>query len=291
MFQLKSVKTPKEFRQFTGGEKLSDMNEIRETTQVHYLAMGDTENAMVEAKKSEPFPSKNKTSSFFTLLQNSEFASLVDKSTGVFEDPSTGLCCMLQAIQTGEFDEPTRYALCIPGFSNGDMMAVQLATCVQQFLGIGGIPPMYKQALKLAQHLNQELGKKGQQLELTGHSMGGGIANYVGVKLGLPSVCFNAAALGRACLKDIGQVSMETLIKQKHVRLEDDFATHPSALRKLVSFFTLGRKTYVPRNVGAIYEIKSTDEFYPSHYDWFRRHLRDAMGDWYKQKNLSKLFG
>ena len=267
------------------------MNEIRETTQVHYLAMGDTENGMVAAKKNESSPSKNKTSPFFTLLQNSEFASLVDQSTGVFADPSTGLCCMLQAIEAEESGEVTKYALCIPGFSNGDMMGVQVATCVQQFLGVGGVPPMYKQAHKLAEYLNKELGRKGQTLELTGHSMGGGIANYVGVKLDLPSVCFNAAALGRACLQDIGQVSMKTLIKQKHIRLEDDFATHPSALRKLVTFFTLGGKTYVPRNVGAIYEIKTDNEFYPSQYDWFRRHLRDALGDWYQQKKLSKLFG
>lgn len=96
-------------------------------------------------------------------------------------------------------------------------------------------------------------------------------------------MCFNAAALGRACLKDIDEFEMATLIDQKHIRLEDDFATLPSALRKLVAFFTLGSKTYVPRNVGAIDEINSDDQYYPSHHDWYRRHLRESLGDWYAQ--------
>jgi len=189
---------------------------------------------------------------------------------------------MLQPLTIGKYGEVEKYALCFPGFGAKDMAGAQLSTCIQQFLGVGGVPPMYEKACKLAKLLNQKLGEADQQLELTGHSMGGGIANYVGIKLELPSVCFNAAALGRACLKDIGEVKMSTLINQKHIRLEDDFATHPSALRKLITFFTLGSKIHVPRNVGAIYEIKSNDQFYPRNHGIMDRHLLDAMGNWYR---------
>jgi putative lipase involved disintegration of autophagic bodies len=76
---------------------------------------------------------------------------------------------------------------------------------------------MHSQALELAKTIQDKLAAKGQTLELTGHSMGGGVANYVGLKLNLPAVCYNSAALGRACLKDIGEANLENLKKQTHI--------------------------------------------------------------------------
>lgn len=220
------------------------------------------------------------------LLKGSKFEGMLDNKSGGFMDPRTGLCCQLEIV----YDNPKTYALCIPGIAEGEMFGTQLSASVQQFLGVGGVPEIYSQALELAKLLNEKLThNKGQPLELTGHSMGGGIANYVGLKLDLPSVCFNAAALGRACLEDIGDVSMEVLNKQTHIRVENDFATHPPVTRKLLAFFSLGREKWVPRNVGVICEIKKNDEFYPHGQSMMGRHLLDSLRNWCYQLPLSKL--
>ena len=142
---------------------------------------------------------------------------------------------------------------------------------------------MHSQALELAKTIQDKLAAKGQTLELTGHSMGGGIANYVGLKLNLPAVCYNAAALGRACLKDIGEANLENLKKQTHIRLEGDFATHPSVTRKLMAFFTLGKNNYVPRNIGVINEIKTSDHYFPRDRYGLDRHALDSIHNWYAQ--------
>jgi hypothetical protein len=157
------------------------------------------------------------------------------------------------------------------------------ASSVKQFLGVGGVPTMHSQALELAKTIQDKLAAKGQTLELTGHSMGGGIANYVGLKLNLPAVCYNAAALGRACLKDIGEANLENLKKQTHIRLEGDFATHPSVTRKLMAFFTLGKNNYVPRNIGVINEIKTSDHYFPRDRYGLDRHALDSIHNWYAQ--------
>ena len=231
------------------------------------------------------FSNTRKETKMEALLKGSEFAGMIDKKTGGILDPSTGLCCQLQPLENGN------YALCIPGIAPGKMYGAQLSASVQQFLGVGGVPEIYTQALKLAEFLNRQLKSEGKNLDLSGHSMGGGIANYVGLKLDLPSVCFNAAALGRACLEDIGNVSMEVLNKQTHIRVENDFATHPPVTRKLLAFFSLGREKWVPRNVGVICEINKADKFYPHGQSMMGRHLLDAMDDWYKQFHFSHVFG
>jgi hypothetical protein len=163
------------------------------------------------------------------------------------------------------------------------MRSTQLLSSVKQFLGVGGLPTMHSQALELAKTIGNKLAAEGKTLELTGHSMGGGIANYVGLKLNLPAVCYNAAALGRACLKDIGETHLENLKKQTHIRLEGDFATHPSVTRKLMAFFTLGKNNYVPRNIGVINEIKTSDHYFPRDRFGLNRHALESMHKWYAQ--------
>jgi hypothetical protein len=275
-FKLRCAKIPRQTDSSSASltPPLKSTAEIRDYSEEYHTVMTDTETLF--SKKE--FSTTRKETKMGALLKGSKFASMIDKKTGGFLDPSTGLCCQLQPLKSGN------YALCIPGIAPGKMFGPQLSASVQQFLGVGGVPEIYSQALKLAEFLSTQLENQGgKKLELTGHSMGGGIANYVGLKLDLPSVCFNAAALGRACLKDIGEVSPETLTKQIHVRMKNDFATHPPVTRKLMAFFSLGREKYVPRNVGVICEINTSDKFYPGNHGIMDRHLLDAMSNWYRR--------
>ena len=282
-FKLRFEKNLRQLEKYTDAlpSSLKSTKQIRDESKQSYQVMTETEISFLRENTST-----TRTETMMEkLLKGSEFAAMIDKKTGGFLDPNTGLCCQLQRLDSGN------YALCIPGIAPGKTFGTQLSASIQQFLGVGGVPEIYSQALNLAEFLNEKLKAEGKNLELSGHSMGGGIANYVGLKLDLPSVCFNAAALGRACLKDIGEVSPKTLEKQIHIRMENDFATHPPVTRKLQAFFYLGREKYIPRNVGVICEIKSSDPFYPSNRGIMDRHLLDAMDDWYKQLHFSRVFG
>ena len=217
------------------------------------------------------------------LLKGTDFAKLIDPVTGGFRDPSSGLYCELKPLNMNSMSQVTAYVLCFPGVGAANMHSTQLLTSVKQFLGVGGLPKMHSQALELAKTIGDKLAAEGKSMELTGHSMGGGIANYVGLKLNLPAVCYNAAALGRACLKDIGETNLENLKKQTHIRLEGDFATHPSVTRQLMAFFTLGKNNYVPRNIGVINEIKTSDHYFPRDRFGLNRHALESMHNWYAQ--------
>ena len=284
-FRLHSAKIPPQLEASSHCSVISSatVSKIRDDSKSHYDALSETENLFLREAHN---PSRAKTT-MEKLLEGSEFANMIDKNTGGFLDPSTGLRCQLRPLDS---DKKT-YALCIPGITSGKTFLPQLRDSAKQFLGVGGVPKIYSQTLELSRFLNEKLKQEGKTLELAGHSMGGGIANYVGLKLGLPSKCFNAAALGRACLKHIGEISGETLETQIHIRLENDFATHPPVTRKLMAFFSLTKEKYVPRNVGVICEIKTSDQFYPSKLGFMDRHRLNAMDDWYKQFLISHLSG
>lgn len=261
--------------------KIQSQQEVRESTSGHFHALRETETSAVKAGAT--VSTRTTQSTMAKLLKGTEFATLIDPATGGFCDPSTGLYCELKSLTMNSMSQVTGYVLCFPGIGEGNMLGTQLLSSVKQFLGVGGVPTMHSQALKLAKTIADKLAANSQTLELTGHSMGGGIANYIGLKMNIPSVCYNAAALGRACLKDIGETHLENLKKQTHIRLEGDFATHPSVTRKLIAFFTLGINNYVPRNIGVINEIKTNDTYFPRDRFGLDRHALDSLHDWYAQ--------
>ena len=264
--------------------KLQSQQEVRDSTRWHFHSLGDTETS--SAKAGLTVSSRTSQSTMAKLLKGTNYEGLIDSVTGGFRDPSTGLYCELVPLTqdtNSAISKVTGYVLCFPGVGAANMRSTQLLSSVKQFLGVGGLPTMHSQALALAETIQDKLAAEGKTLELTGHSMGGGIANYVGLKLNLPAVCYNAAALGRACLKDIGEANLENLKKQTHIRLEGDFATNPSVTRKLMAFFTLGKNNYVPRNIGVINEIKTSDHYFPRDRFGLNRHALESMHNWYTQ--------
>ena len=264
--------------------KLQSQQEVRDSTRGHFRVLSDTETS--SAKAGLTVSSRPPQGTMAKLLTDPKYKGLIDSVTGGFRDPSTGLYCELVPLTqdtNSAISKVTGYVLCFPGVGAANMRSTQLLSSVKQFLGVGGLPTMHSQALELAKTIGNKLAAEGKTLELTGHSMGGGVANYVGLKLNLPAVCYNAAALGRACLKDIGETHLENLKKQTHIRLEGDFATHPSVTRKLMAFFTLGKNNYVPRNIGVINEIKTSDHYFPRDRFGLNRHALESMHNWYAQ--------
>ena len=264
--------------------KLQSQQVVRDSTRGHFHALRDTETSSTKAGST--VSSRPPQGTMAKLLTDPTYKGLIDPVTGGFRDPSTGLYCELVPLTqdtNSAISKVTGYVLCFPGVGAANMRSTQLLSSVKQFLGVGGVPTMHSQALERAKTIGDKLSAEGKTLELTGHSMGGGVANYVGLKLNLPAVCYNAAALGRACLKDIGEAHLENLKKQTHIRLEGDFATHPSVTRKLMAFLTLGKKNYVPRNIGVINEIKTSDHYFPRDRFGLDRHALDSLHDWYAQ--------
>lgn len=261
--------------------QLLSKKEIIQSTSGHYISLRDTE--ISSGKAGAPVSSDPAGGTMAKLLKGTDFANLIDPATGGFRDPSSGLYCELKPLTMDSMSKVTGYALCFPGVGAARMSSTQILSSVKQFLGIGGVPKMHSQAVELAKVIQEKLATEGKALELTGHSMGGGIANYVGLKLKLPSVCYNSAALGRACIKDIGATELNNLKQQTHIRLKGDFATNPSTTRHLMSFFNLGKNNYVPRNIGAIYEIKTSDHYIPQDRFGLDRHALDSFRNWYLQ--------
>lgn len=62
-------------------------------------------------------------------------------------------------------------------------------------LSIYVVPTQMKEALTLTEGWKATLGKKGCRISLTGHSLGGGISQYVGARLGIRFVTFNAPGM------------------------------------------------------------------------------------------------
>jgi hypothetical protein len=69
-------------------------------------------------------------------------------------------------------------------------------TDIQQLLPVAPVPAQYAHGLSLAREYADVARAEGARFMVTGHSLGGGIAQYVARALDVPAVVFNAAALG-----------------------------------------------------------------------------------------------
>jgi hypothetical protein len=104
----------------------------------------------------------------------------------------------------------------------------------------------------------------GAEITVTGQSMGGGLANYVGMKLGIKSVCYNPAALGQAAIKDLeknGCITVKNLNIQKIIRQKGDIVSgekNQKKIARLANFFT-SEKVGIPQHLGPTFIANKTD--------------------------------
>ncbi len=179
------------------------------------------------------------------LLSKSAFRTLLYAPTGGIRNTKSGLYAELRRFDGG-------YLLCFPGSGAAGNLDTQWRMNLKQALG-QGVPRVYLEAAALAQELRAVL-PEGVPLAVAGHSMGGGIANFVGLALGMDSYCFNAAALGEkslAYLKQNDCLTGESIAKQKHARMKADFASGSSLMKAARH---LGGQKIMPTLVGLVYQ-------------------------------------
>lgn len=155
------------------------------------------------------------------IPKNHPLRSKLDPMTGGLRDPSTGLYADMKKVGEGP---DAKNVLILGGTGVGKMNTKQVLADIGQ--GAGGIPANYKQADQLASLLKSELDKEGVKMETTGHSLGGGLANYTGLKNGIPCTCFNAAALGPGTRNDIPKDNLKNA---------KDLAVHVNVRGELIS--------------------------------------------------------
>lgn len=193
------------------------------------------------------------------LPKNSAFRRLLEPQLRSIRDVRTGLNAQLVRRDGKPPGSPDRYILTFPGTGVANTAGAQWKTNIRQFLGIGGVPTLYRQALTLAEELGKNLPAR-CELELCGHSLGGGIASYVGLSLGLKAVGFNAAPLGPGCLKALlkaNALTPENLTKLTQIRTEGDPVTSRT-VSTLLTRLAYGEKLFgsrIPQLPGTVYKI------------------------------------
>ena len=197
-------------------------------------------------------------------LSGSPLSIKLDPLTGVFRDTKTGLFAQLIPIKDKENNDSGDFALCFGSTGSGKMGMMQTKVDIEQVLNKEKLPAAYEQAAELAKALIQATSFLGVEIKVTGQSMGGGLANYVGLKLGIESVCFNPAALGQAAIKDLeknGCLTAKNLEKQNIIRQKRDIVSGDKNQKKistLASILTLHTVTK-PLHLGKIHEVNKED--------------------------------
>ena len=230
-----------------------------------------------------------KLSNLEKILAGSPLSTKLDPLTGVFRDSKTGLYAELKPFGS----KPGNYVLCFGSTGVGRMTMKQTKVDIAQVLNKEKVPSAYEQAVELAhalevsvkasikkeledandlfggtgkvtdQEINEKFNKK-FNLTVTGQSMGGGLANYVGMKLGIESACYNPAALGQAAIKDLeksGCLTVENLNKQKIIRQKGDIVSgekNQKKIAQLANFFS-SEKVERPRHLGPTFIANKTD--------------------------------
>ncbi len=200
------------------------------------------------------------------LPEDSQFRAVLEPTTGAIRDVHTGLHADLRK---KPLTDPPVYQLIFPGTGTVNTEGKQWLVNIRQFLGVGGVPKAYQDAVKLADEIAKSL-PSGATLELVGHSMGGGIACYAALKHNMPAVCLNAALLGGDCMDELKKskcLTTERLGKIHQLRIEGDPVSSRTvskvlkAAAALLSPFGPGR---APKLLGTVHQIGREHPYYPT---------------------------
>lgn len=223
----------------------------------------------LQGKRSDPSALERR------LAADSGFRTLLFAPSGGVRDKTTGLYAELLPFAG---NGTPHFLLCFPGTGVAGNMDTQWKNNLQQAVSTAGPPKLYLQALDLASELKTELGKDKIPLSVAGHSMGGGVANFIGLSLGIPSYSFNGAALGSGTISHLDNndcLTPERIAQQQHVRLEKDPASSSTLSKRIALLPGQGGKS--PRQIGKVYEARKADPGFPAQASRIERHPLGAM--------------
>ena len=215
------------------------------------------------------------------LPKNSRFRTSLYPYNGAVRNVRTGLYADLRDNPNGQKGKD--YFLCFPGTGAAGNAARQWNDNIDQAKGKHPVPQSYREALDLASELKTEIEKKGGTLTVIGYSLGGGQANYCGMMLDLPSVCFNAAPLGQACREKVRpQLDNESILsKQIHVRVKADPVSSEKNHQKLLLAQQMTGDTKIARarHYGNVYVLMPDHPDYPRYpaSQFYKRHDLGAL--------------
>jgi starch synthase len=121
----------------------------------------------------------------------------------------------------------------------------------------GGNPAIYHHASKVIELIKNSRLAEGKKISLTGQSLGGSLAEYAGLRLAIPTFCFNSFPLGVGLQSELGSESLAQADKYvTHISAENDLFSDNKVSRvidRVVNLF--GLKT--PGNFGQRFSIPS----------------------------------
>lgn len=268
-----------------------DGNQTKDVTHNdHYSTVAQQRMRNTATMRGEKHIAEGKSELEKLLPKDSPFRRLMEPATGSIRDVKTGL----NADLTFRHGPPPVYRLVFPGTGLVDTTGVQTGVNIRQFLGIGGVPAAYQDALELAKKIQDQIQKHNPdaKLELGGHSLGGGIATYVGLRLGVKAVGFNSVMLGPACMEELRKTNCLTpdrLANVHQVRIEGDAVSSRKANKLLVGLTSFGLlfPSRVPRLLGQVHQISETNAAHPK-CGAVERHRPDAFYAAYDRKKPAR---
>jgi hypothetical protein len=231
------------------------------------------------------------------LADRPDLQKYVSPINGDFRAPTIGVVAGLRHADKDGVAVPT---LAFPGTGAGAMIRSQLRINFQQVLRGDRPPAAYGLAVDLAQTIKGKLSTAVNgtaNFTLTGHSLGGGMASFVGASIARPKENFvpncylyNPAALGGGSIKHLNKQFPDDLADRtaKHVviRVKYDQVSSPKMQHRLaavVNFFKRGTIA-VPRHLGKVYVI-ARDLLKKSHQSLATLHRLESFKDVYDSVN------
>ncbi|MTI15022.1 alpha/beta hydrolase family protein [Sansalvadorimonas verongulae] len=179
------------------------------------------------------------------LNQSQQFEGRLKQGSGLIYDTKTGfVATVFKDGKTGQVKivfGGTTAGQKLPFPDDKKLLFRQTVADAANFIG-SSIPECYEQAANMARLAKEHFDPNGQdKVSLTGHSLGGGMAQYAGAMEQLPANCFSAAALGKAALTELNRQGAldPDWIKGNitQVMIKGDPVSNPLGLDKYSSHF------------------------------------------------------